>query len=274
VVLAEATSGREVWHRPLEGITALGFSPCGRLVVAGTGDGKLHLLDGATGKERLAWTASPGAERVQFRFSPDGRRLATVGYPSDSCSVLVWDVSDVTAPPVPAPRGPKAREVEGWLRALGGEDPGAAGKAGWNLARAPDVALPELRERLQPVALDRERIARLTAALEDEDFARREHAAKDLVALGPRARPALEMALRGKPSAEQKRRLEQVLADLPLEDAHTRLGWRGVLLLEQIGTGPARELLSELAGRDPDSELSQEARDALRRLELRQPRRQ
>ena len=54
-------------------ITAVAFSPDGKQLVSTDKDGKLNLMDAATGKQLLSLTTVVGANKVSF--SADGRTL-------------------------------------------------------------------------------------------------------------------------------------------------------------------------------------------------------
>lgn len=84
------------------------------------------------------------------------------------------------------------------------------------MAEAPADALPLLRGRVKPSPTAAGGVTRkLLADLDSDSFERREAAVKRLKELGQQAEPALRAALRAKPSPEQKRRVEAVLAALP-----------------------------------------------------------
>jgi WD40 repeat protein len=68
-------------HRTLAGhrgrVQALAFSPDGRLLASGDGEGTMRLFDAATGQQLHALSLKDGGVRV-LRFSPDGLRLVVV----------------------------------------------------------------------------------------------------------------------------------------------------------------------------------------------------
>jgi hypothetical protein len=108
---------------------------------------------------------------------------------------------------------------------------------------------------------------KLLADLDGDSFERREAAVKRLKELGLQAEPALRAALRAKPSPEQKRRIEAVLAALPQApqppSAEELRQLRAVIVLERIGSPEARRLLEELAKGPESARLTRQALAAL-----------
>jgi len=172
-----------------------------------------------------------------------------------------WGAADVPGA-VPADLGPLWDD-------LAHEDGLRADLAAWRLAGAGPRAVALLGERLRPPpALPPERVARLIADLDDENFATRERASAELAAGVESAAPRLRRALAANPSPESRRRLEALLAGLdPASAAEQRRRLRGVRLLEEMGGPGARALLRSLSRGDPRFRLTREAAAALRRLD-------
>jgi hypothetical protein len=114
-------------------------------------------------------------------------------------------------------------------------------------------------------------VNRLIADLGDEDFDKREKATRELRALGDAVELRLRQALDRNPSAENRRRIEDLLARLdeaaPSGEALRAL--RAIEVLEHIGTPEASRLLKALADGAPEARLTREAKAALQRLEKR-----
>jgi hypothetical protein len=113
------------------------------------------------------------------------------------------------------------------------------------------AAVRLLRERIKPVMpAPADQVRDLLADLDNESFERRQATVKRLKDLGPSAAPALRQALEANPTAEKKRRLQEVLAALettgPLP-AEALRDLRAVIVLERIGSPEAREALAALA---------------------------
>ncbi len=164
-----------------------------------------------------------------------------------------------------------AKEAESAWADLASADPVAERRAAWTLAHAPREALPLLDKALlsqAPPAVDAKKLTRLIADLDDDDFDVREAASKALETMGRAAEPELRRALKGKPSAEARRRLEALL---PRPDGgrftaeHRRL-LRAVEVLEDMGTPEAERLLKRVAKESPEADLSLAAEAALKRL--------
>jgi len=134
----------------------------------------------------------------------------------------------------------------------------------------PDQAVPLLRERFSksgPVP-GAERIAKLIAELDDDEFKVRERASEELEKLGAAADAALHRALESKPSAEVRKRIEALLAKRsPAGMSPERLtALRALEVLELAGTPEARRLIKSLAEGDPAAPATAEAREARERL--------
>src|SRR5262249_10184044 len=131
-----------------------------------------------------------------------------------------------------------------------------------------------LAERLRPAApVEDERLARLIAELDSDQFEVRDRAAKELQQLSELAGPAMRKALANKPSLEGRRRLEAILDEverqtLSPEQLHAL---RAVEVLEHIGSPEARRVLEGLAAGAAGARLTHEAKESLQRLARRPP---
>jgi WD domain, G-beta repeat len=250
-------------------LVQLDFDATGRFVLGTVPEG-VRAWDVLSGKkvferdvpEKVRSLTGQGCYLTCAALSPDGKLLAT-GLPDGTA--LVWKA-----------RLPEAGEGarlgdEGLKKAwdeLADEDAAKAWQALRRLAAVPGEAVPFLRTRLEPVKpAQAEETRALVADLDSEDFRRREEAARKLEALGARAEPALREALKGTPTAEQRRRIEGMLgrlegASAPASAAEVR-EVRAVAALRLAGTDEARRLLRELAGGVERARLTREARTAL-----------
>jgi hypothetical protein len=126
---------------------------------------------------------------------------------------------------------------------------------------------PVLRRKIAPATtVSKARIEKLIADLDSDQFVVRETATKSLVEAGEPAVPALEMALKGQPSLETRRRLERLrnlLQGEPSPDKVRRI--RAVQALELAGTPEACSVLRAWAGGAAGHHLTEGARAALAR---------
>jgi RNA polymerase sigma factor (sigma-70 family) len=200
-------------------------------------------------------------------FGAAGGRVMTT-----SLALLVLEVyyrTDLVLATRP-PRPLQAGDLPPLWEDLAGDNVPAAQQAVWALARAPQQAVPFLKEHLAPakVEVDRRRLDQVIAELDDDGFAVRQKAAEDLEKAGEVAEPVLRKLLDGKPTIEARRRAEILLEKI--NGAPYTPEWQRTLraleALELSGTPEARRLLEALAGGTPEARLTREAKAALDRL--------
>jgi RNA polymerase sigma factor (sigma-70 family) len=265
----EAATGKLVARLKTKSwIDSSAFHTDNRFIVTNDLDG-IHIRDVRSG-ERVASFTMPESIRTGttrggyagcLDFSPDGRRMAT-GMPDGT--ILLWNVS---LPPS-KPQRLEAKELEALWSDLADADAAKAWRAVWRMSDAPD-ALPFLRTRLKPVPTAPVELTRkLLADLDGNSFEAREAAVKRLKELGLQAEPALRAALQAKPSLEQKRRIEELLAELaivpspPTPEELRQL--RAAIVLEHLHSPEASRLLVELTKGPDSAHLTRQARAALR----------
>jgi hypothetical protein len=242
----------------LDGIAAC--SPDGRtLALVGPGDERLRFIDLHTGGERLRRDLS---QRVgaDLAFTSDGRSL-TAGFATST--PLIENVSSL----VGAKTAPEADWPRLWDELA--EDDVRAFRAVRSLALSP-ASLGWLEERLRthaPLATP-ERIERLIADLDDEEYAVRQRATQELRRLRVDARRAMLRARETHPPLEMLRRLDELLADpeLTTPSGWTLQGLRGVEALEAMSTPEARRALRRLAAEAQDENVRREATETVQRL--------
>ncbi len=184
---------------------AFAYSPDSRTLAIGA-EGPIHLLELASGKFRRHLTEGHQGGISALLFSSDGNRLISG---SSDTTALVWDLTGRLHGP---PRPLRAADLDACWTDLAGADAEAAYRAIHRLAASPTEALPYLEKRLQPPARpEAGRLARLIRDLDSDHFAVRERAFQELEELGERATVACRQALAGKPSPEERRRLEMLV---------------------------------------------------------------
>jgi hypothetical protein len=112
-------------------------------------------------------------------------------------------------------------------------------------------------------------LSALIADLDSGAFAVRDKAVNELQDLRELAAPALKKALAGTQSLETRRRIEDLLAKQrsPLAAGYLLQSARAVEVLERTDHPDAKKMLQRLAAGAPQARLTQEARDAMNRLE-------
>jgi WD40 repeat protein len=237
---------------------ALAFSPDGMWLACVGDDNAVWVCEPRSGQVVLRLAGHQGGV-CSLAYSPDGRTLVSG---SRDNTGLLWSLR----PPEPS----TPRDIESLWGDLGRADALAAYQAVWRMAEAPDEALPLLRQRLKPIQSAPEETTRqLVADLDSDSFQRREEAAKRLRQLGEVAEPALRKAMEARPSLEQKRRLEALLATLDetgaLSYGEAIRQQRAVAVLQRIDTPKSRDVLERLAGGLSSAALTQQAKAALAR---------
>ncbi|HBI43128.1 MAG TPA: hypothetical protein DDY78_09780 [Planctomycetales bacterium] len=262
--LWEVATGREVaLSPPFPGpIRATAFSPDGSLLAVGGVDGAVCLVETASGKRAKQFQGRKEWVDV-LTFSPDGSTLASAG--GDS-TVLLWEVSKVGAQ---VPSVLSIKKIEDLLNNLDSEDAAQAFAARQILTAAPKQSVPLLLARLKslPPGPSPERLARLIAGLDADDFQAREGASAELAKLGTSAEAALRTAMNGDPSAEAGHRLDDLLKKLTnAEQTHRIRLSRAIAVLENAKAPESRQALEELAKGPAEAPTTIAAKAAVARL--------
>jgi WD40 repeat protein len=247
--------------------TLRSFSSDERQLIA-TSYSDVHLVDIATGRERMHLKGNIVGWINSLLVTPDLRFLISGG---DDSQVLIWDLT------VRSPDGiwrtvkhePK-KQLEWWdkLASLDGVE---AHKAVWELAADPDGTVAFLATKLQPIAVpDDKTCAQLLADLGSESFAKRQQAQSRLIKIGDPVVPAMRDLLTKTADLEQRLRLKKLIEDLGSNYmAGDRLrAFRGLEILERIGSTRARALLKTLSDGAASARFTRTAKESLERLEL------
>ncbi len=233
------------------------FSRDGRLF-ATTGAGGIVLYETASGRPR-ARLMGHFQDITGLAFTPDGKTLVSA---SSDATILIWDVTGLRT------TGKLEGNADELWKLLASTDPELAGQAVWAMVAASTPSLKLLGERLKPVVASKELLQKLIVDLDDQKFAVRDKATRELAYLGTAAEDALKKKLQDRPTLEMLRRIEKLLAEIksiPPPPEQLRL-IRAVEVLERIGTAEAGECLRRLAGGNDDAYLTIHAKEALQRL--------
>jgi RNA polymerase sigma factor (sigma-70 family) len=243
------------------------LSPDFKTVGMVTPDGAI-LSEWTTGKVRARF----GGHRhdvFSLALSDDGRLLASG---SGDYTALVWDVTGISPDGKLPSLDLTAPELARVWTDLGDVDAAKAYRAMWTMVAAGRHSVPFLAERMRPIALpDAQRVVKLIADLDSDQFKVREVATKELQQIGELAEPAMRKALAGTPTLEARQRLELLL------DEQRNRPWsserlqvlRAVEAMENLGTPEARQLLESLAKGAPGAMQTKEAAASLNRLQVR-----
>lgn len=269
--LREAASGKELLQGKVgTNLLSAAFSLDGRTLAVSAGgifraaDAIIRLFDIPSGKELLRLQGH-GSSVHSLDFSPDSRRLASAQ--SDS-TALVWDVSAAQRKLTRKEIAPT--DLDRLWTDLADKDARKAHAALWTLAAAPEQAVPYLQKHLHSVPrIEAERLRRLIADLDGDDFKQREEASRRLAKRGSEIEPVLRKAVQNNPSAELRRRVEALLRSLTCQtemtsDALRQL--RAIQILEQIGSPEARKILQALAEGASAAPGTRDAKSALHRM--------
>jgi WD40 repeat protein len=207
-------------------------------------------------------------------FAPDGKYL--VSCHSDG-TALVWDTRALTGKPklLPKPKPPapeigalEAPGMEEYWAGLAESDAGRAALAMAAMIELFNDAVPLLKSKLKPAeAPPAGRVEQLIADLDNDTFAVRQKALKELERLAEQAAPALRKTLESKPSVEVARQVKRLLKEVegPTTNPEQLRQLRAVEVLERMGTLEARKVLETLAEGAASAKLTQEAKASLQR---------
>jgi WD40 repeat protein len=235
------------------GWRSIEFSPDGRLLAVAEAT-RVRVWDVSARRELHGFEGHRGSI-TSVAFIPDGKALVSA---AEDGTAVIWDLSGVIPP---AEEG--ATKVQ-W-QDLGDSDRLRVYAAYCRLRASPDAALTLVKANLKPApAAAADRLADLIGKLDNDSFAVREQATRELKGLGMAAEKALRQTAKNKPSLEAARRIDQLLADLD-----RGADWQSTLialkLLEESPFAKARELLQSLTMGDADSRLTREAGAILQR---------
>lgn len=262
----DAPSGKDRWLERQEE-PSLSFSADGKRL-ASTRTRVVKIWDTTAGRQ-IASLLGHGDDVLQVAFSPDGKKLASLGREG---TILIWDAERLRGDKPSQRTTLTSDELETRWAELGDADAYVADEAAAVLTAAAEQTVALARERLHTQPLDVRHLA-LIAELGNDSFDVREGASKELESFGTAAEPALRRALKENSDPEVRERVQILLAWLdhvyPPEKRTRDLRTLGVL--ERIGGPEARKVLERLANGPVESPLAHEAKACLDRLSGRPP---
>jgi tricorn protease-like protein len=270
--LWEAATGKHRGTFPGHaGICTVAYSRDGRTLATGSGDGTIRLWEAATGTERVRIGKHNGVVPM-LSFTPDTKTLATASHDG---TIRIWDMAGVPVKGLAAKKR-TAAELDAMWETLIGQDGKRAYQVIRELGQVPEQSIPLFKKELDKLVaarpeIDPRQIEQYVAELDHQRYKVRERASEELARVGLAALPALRRALEGKPSLEQRRRIEFLLERLqPTNVPPEEMRWlRAIEVLETVGSKEARQLLQTLAKKAYQDRLVLEAKTSLERLTLR-----
>lgn len=264
--LWEVATGKELARMPkgLGGVSAATFSPDGKLLASGGYDNSTVIIwDAIAAKPRqILCGHRDGVPSVAFL--PDGRSLASASYDT---SVLLWNVDFPERNTARADW--KEEDLQRLWGELSGEDATRVYAAMRDLASTPRQSARFIAGKAPSAKreADAKRVNELISQLDDDDFATRTGAAKELEGLGDlvEARVRKDLALPAN-SLEKRRHLERLLQVITQVTPEQALWLRAMETLEWIGTDDATSTVKMLQARAPSYRIEREAGRALDRL--------
>jgi len=237
-------------------------SPDGKIIAAGSKEKSIYWWETATGQKIHELYGHDGFVTA-LAFSPDGRTLVSG---AEDGTVFVWDVHAAGSPLDQAARRLDDSKLNEWWETLRGNHSAPAYRAVRILAASPEKSIPFLKKHASK-RLDTDRVRKLIADLDSEEFAVRKEAADELTRLGRAIETMLHKALAGNPSLETRRRIERLLDGMEQEDLLASLRWnRAMIVLERVASKEALAVLDDLANGSGGERVTAGARAALARL--------
>jgi WD40 repeat protein len=264
VTVWDARTGRRLmnWERGLGYIRSTTLATDNRSLLIGDHNGRLALVEAATGGERVR--LQHAGYVMASAFHPDGLKAVSS---SPDAPVYVWDL-------LGDPGKWDASKADAVWTDLISPDAKVAFAAIRKLRANPVEALTFLRDRIKlPAPPSDDAVAALLKRLDGPRFADREQAQKELSDVAEPVRPRLEAA-RKTASEEAGRRLDQVLQHTEGLTPERLRHVRACEVLEGIGTPKAIQQLRSWAEGPEGARLTSEAKESLVRDRMKPERRE
>ena len=260
IYLWDTASGRELRRIPLTAhhqVSALSFSPDGRLIASCGLDGSVHLWEAVSGQERRRYEGHRSWVQ-SVDFAPEGGRLASASLDG---TALVWQVFD------PAPTARSTTELDALWSDLAKNGITAHRAIGALIAAQGTMGLlkAHVKPAIKPSAERREDLA----CGPGKSGVRETRGRRAMLARpGEMIEPALRRALKSVSDPEVRRRLTDLQDRVPRSETRPEQlrDLRAAEVLEHLTGTDSRSLLGELAKGAPEARLTQEAKASLERL--------
>ena len=258
-----------------EDLTHLAFSPDGRQLAVGAivprrdnDASKIVIFEMASRKVRLELAGHHAGIIDRLAYSHDGNLLASG---ATDTTVLVWRAGLLAFADKRAEKDASADELNDWFEQLANVDARVAFNHMIKLAQTPAQAVTYLDSKIAPAKkpdTGDKTIPQWIHDLGSSTFIVRTRANSALLKLAGAAEPELVAALPKSQDVETKRRIEELLDRIALNEWSTEeiRQARAVEVLEAIGTPEARAVLTRWTGGEPAAVLTQVSRKALAAL--------
>ncbi len=237
----------------------------GSLIASPGANNTIKVFDASLGKEIASFRGHDGAI-ASLIFAADGKTLVSGG---NDTTILVWDLSRLKRPSSGPIAALAPKDFDRLWTELASADAGKAGKTVHTLITGANASVTLLKDRIHPAApVDAKKLDQWLRELDSSNFTKRAIAMRELEKLGELAIPALQKILAAEPSLESRRRVAPLLEELTgrnLTAEQIRVV-RVIEVLDKIGTVEARQVIEWLAGGDPGSLTTRQARMSIDRL--------
>jgi hypothetical protein len=227
----------------------------------GSADGTVELWDILNGQKLYVFHGHHGWIN-SVNFSSDGCRLLSGSYDT---TALIYEIPAAFRDRSAAMTTLSKQDRSKYWENLADLDAGIAFAALKKLSADPESVSLCRQQLLVPLSPTAEQIQHWIVQLDDDEFAVREQASRDLEQAGLEAQNAAEQMLMTDCSPEVRRRIKELLDTFQRKQLRVH-ALRTVELLEQIGTGDAIDTLRRLEKKTKDPTLREDVERSLRRL--------